>query len=80
MCLSPRESGAFISSVAKHVVIHESGVAKCAEEILKRLKTGEISLEALYKKTELHPQQADDKVLFYSRGIKIVLIQVYCSK
>ena len=75
MCLSPRESGAFISSVAKHVVIHESGVAKCAEEILKRLKTGEISLEALYKKTELHPQQADDKVLFNSLGV-----QVYCSK
>ncbi len=62
MCLSPRESGQFISSHAKHVQIHSEGVVKCSQEILRRLRSKEISLEALYKKTEIHPQQADDKV------------------
>ena len=68
MCLNPRESGEHILAHADHVKVHDSGVAKCSQEILRRLKSGEISLDVLYKKTELHPQQADDKV----RMIRII--------
>ena len=62
MCLNPRESGEYILANAEHVEVHDEGVVRCSKEVLRRLKSGEISLEALYKKTELHPQQADDKV------------------
>ena len=62
MRLSPRESGEFISKESKEIQILDDGVENCSEEILRRLKSGQISIEALYKKTELHPQEANDQV------------------
>ena len=69
MSLSPRESGHFISSNSDHIKINEDGVKSCSQEILSRLKSGQISIEALYKKTELHPQVADEKVIILIRII-----------
>eukprot|EP00095_Tigriopus_kingsejongensis_P011032 maker-scaffold109_size355148-snap-gene-1.19 protein:Tk11032 transcript:maker-scaffold109_size355148-snap-gene-1.19-mRNA-1 annotation:"hypothetical protein LOTGIDRAFT_195975" len=58
--LSPRESGDFISSQAKHVTIPEPGVKRCAKFLADRLQSGGLRMEDLFKKTEIHPQTADE--------------------
>ncbi|TRY69104.1 hypothetical protein TCAL_01430 [Tigriopus californicus] len=59
-CLSPRESGELVAKNAQNIVIDHDGVKKCAEFLADRLKQGGLRMEDLFKKTEIHPQSADE--------------------
>lgn len=59
--LSPRSSGEFIASHAKHIQIHDAGIDKCCHLLTQRLKDGTFSSKKLFAKTEVHPQEANEK-------------------
>ena len=57
--LTPAQSGALIASRAKDVTIVDSGVENCAQDIVKKIESGELEMTKLFIKTEVHPQQSD---------------------
>ena len=59
--LSPRISGAWIASNAKHITIDDSGIEKCAKFLLDRISNGNIRLESLFQKDGIHRKAVDDE-------------------
>jgi len=59
MVLSPLESGRLISSSAKDVSICEEGVARCATNIFDKVASGELHMEKMFVKTDVHPEKGD---------------------
>ena len=59
--LSPRMSGDWIASNAKHVTIDDSGIEKCAKFLLDRILSGKIRLESLFQKDGIHRKAMDDE-------------------
>lgn len=57
---SPSESGKYIAERAQHVEIVDAGVQRCAEELERRVRSKELTLQHLFTKTEVHPQKADE--------------------
>ncbi|KAF8776882.1 queuosine salvage protein-like [Argiope bruennichi] len=58
MVLSPRESGEFISSHAKHVILPPEGIEKAAEVVLKCLQEKQFTITGWWKSHELNPQSS----------------------
>ncbi|XP_063238163.1 queuosine 5'-phosphate N-glycosylase/hydrolase [Bacillus rossius redtenbacheri] len=56
--LLPKQSGEFISKLAKNVSIQSNGVVALAKEIVGRLKDNSLSVQN-FSQHELHPQVAD---------------------
>jgi len=61
MSLSPAESGVLIASKAKDVKILDGGVEDCAQDIVRRLSSGELEMTKMFVKTDVHPNKCDDK-------------------
>ncbi|XP_055917141.1 Q-nucleotide N-glycosylase 1 [Eupeodes corollae] len=56
--LSPRESGEFIVQNAKYIKIHQKGIDKLSEIIIKGIKSKEIDVSN-FSQHELHPKETD---------------------
>ena len=52
--LSPRVSGELIAKKSKNITIDDSGIQKCAEFLLDRIRSGKIRLESLFQKDGIH--------------------------
>ena len=59
--LSPRMSGTWIASNAKHVTIDEAGIERCAKFLLDRISCGKISVVSLFEKDGIHQKAIDDE-------------------
>ena len=59
--LSPRSSGEWIASNAKHISIEDPGIEKCAKFLLDRIQSGKIQLESLFQKDGIHKKAIDDE-------------------
>lgn len=57
--LSPRASGSFIASCAKHVSIKQEGVEKVAKQIYPELEKSLYSVKS-WRKHELHPKELSE--------------------
>lgn len=62
--LSPREAGSYVASVADHVHIVDQGLDKCRDEIVKRIRSGSLSLECVGKAS--HEKKSADWVFVTS--------------
>jgi len=59
--LSPRVTGEWMASHAKHITIDDCGVEKCAKFLLDRILSGKIRLESLFQKDGIHRKAVDDE-------------------
>merc|ERR1719347_2035062 len=57
--LNPSESGILIASRAKDVTINDDAIGTCAKDIAKKIASGELHMEKMFVKTDVHPEKAD---------------------
>jgi len=58
--MSVAESGKYIYENSDHIKISERGLDDCAEDVSKKILSGELDLTSMFVKTDVHPQEANE--------------------